>query len=190
MKSGTTAHRTIERHGGVEPIVSRADLDVLQRRAQSAQSALLVVERTIRTEAARLEQVVQHDMRRLSCTQLRDLHRRSADTADEWHRQKQDAIAIRRQLSRALDRLREQRRQCAQQRDSTHGDARRRFASQANELGRLIGTYYATLETLNAEIRRADTMLTQYNIQTGRIRDYLAVECPPPRGLPPGRRQR
>lgn len=185
-----TAHRTMDRHGGVEPIVSRADLDAMQRRAQSAQSALLVVERTIRTEAARLEQVVQHDMRRLSCTQLRDLHRRSADTADEWHRQKQDAIAIRRQLSRALEKIREQRRQCAQQRDRVQGEAYRRLAAQVKELGRLIDTYYATFETLKAEIQRAETMLTRYNIQTGRIRDYIAATCPPPPQLPRGRRQR
>jgi hypothetical protein len=148
---------------GSEAIVSHA---------RQSERVLAESRRALERESAALEQARLTTRGELNFQLLAQRHHESRLTADSWYRHKQTAVEAKTRISSELGKLHASKRQL----NGKRSKGRARLAAEAQAA---IVQLNSGPSSLSEEIRRGSTAVTEYNQQTGRLRDHIRDNCGP-----------
>jgi predicted outer membrane lipoprotein len=156
---------------------SEANTAVLAAKARRAEAELKEARRALEREAASLERLRLEKRSEIHFELLRQRHHESRIIADRWYEHTRNARKIRRSASAGLTKLREKKRTLARRRDSLSRGHRSSVVSELQATQHIIDQLYGSLSSLDQEIERGRRGLTEYNRQTGALRDHIRDNC-------------
>lgn len=164
---------------GTRPRRTTADSREIADKADRAARSLAKARHTVELETEALRRVRLGVRDEINFKVYRQAHRESRIAADRWYAHKRSALETRRGISVGLNKMREKKGRL--ERNLEHATSRRRRALvlEKQRTQSLIDALSSGLSSLNEEVDRGSRSLTEFNQQTGRLRDHIRDHCGP-----------